>query len=1040
MAQIKLVRRERTAPEFLGDAEQDLIINSQGAELVVLGAPGSGKSATLIRKVVALIKSGVDANSILVITYGRERAADIRDEIVLQTGATAFEPLVRTFHSLAFSIINYQLTPNDPTYVLISGAEQDSFIKDLLETQISQNLWPENLKEALKTRGFAREIRDLILRAQERRLTPEILENKSDELKESLWGSAAKFWRSYSRSLVIAGHNVIDAKRRVDSSQIITEAITRLEKSPELVGKLREQFKYILIDEFQESDKAQRDLLDLIRGRELTLFLDSDSAIGVFRGADPEGALQYVSDKKFKSVMLKNNYRSAKEINELAADIASRFKGAQRKRGIEDLVSSKGITVEKLASAGECATYIASAFKSAHLKAGVPWSEMAVLLRSPGPSVTALARAFALQNIPVEVDTSALALGENPAIRPLILITQIVLGQVNLELKNWNLISDLLLSAYGGADALSMRNMKLLLADTRADGEVKSTSEIVLDILDGEVAPVELEQLRPIERIANLIKVGRKAHRSGGNISDILFAIWSNARDYDGKFLQDVWRDAAINGGTRGAAADRDLDAVIQLFSEARRFNERLPDAKPRAFIEQILGESILSDAITPKGVRSDVVSIMTVHSAKGLEWKVVALMGLQEGVWPNYKQRGTLLGSERLVEHMRTGLTMRDQIEVSAKSALIEDERRLLHVAITRAKEELIALAYSEEESEPSSYFDEIYEFVKGESSYDAVKIDLPSTLTPQSVIAKLRSAVEAGDKESAAVLQLMAKSGIASANPENWLGAKEISSLDPAIPDGEKVSVSPSNLKSFAECGLKWFIERNGGQDGDSTAQLLGSAVHGIAEMLLANPKMEVAEMEEILEQNWQLIDHNKGWVKEFRLRDAFEKVGKLHTWHNKAISKRELISVEAEFETFLGRAIFNGSVDRVERDKDGKIFIVDIKTGKNETSAAKAKENKQLAGYQLAVLEGAFKDQKISGEVLGSALVFLGTDAAGGTEQSQPPIDREIVKKEVIETAEAMAATEFIAKVNDKCRNCGVKNICPVQPHGRSLLDER
>ena len=298
---------------------------------------------------------------------------------------------------------------------------------------------------------------------------------------------------------------------------------------------------------------------------------------------------------------------------------------------------------------------------------------------------------------------------------------------------------------------------------------------------------------------------------------------------------------AAINGGTRGAAADRDLDAVIQLFSEARRFNERLPDAKPRAFIEQILGESILSDAITPKGVRSDVVSIMTVHSAKGLEWKVVALMGLQEGVWPNYKQRGTLLGSERLVEHMRTGLTMRDQIEVSAKSALIEDERRLLHVAITRAKEELIALAYSEEESEPSSYFDEIYEFVKGESSYDAEKIDLPSTLTPQSVIAKLRSAVEAGDKESAAVLQLMAKSGIASANPENWLGAKEISSLDPAIPDGEKVSVSPSNLKSFAECGLKWFIERNGGQDGDSTAQLLGSAVHGIAEMLLANPKID-------------------------------------------------------------------------------------------------------------------------------------------------------------------------------------------------------
>ena len=142
----------------------------------------------------------------------------------------------------------------------------------------------------------------------------------------------------------------------------------------------------------------------------------------------------------------------------------------------------------------------------------------------------------------------------------------------------------------------------------------------------------------------------------------------------------------------------------------------------------------------------------------------------------------------------------------------------------------------------------------------------------------------------------------------------------------------------------------------------------------------------------------------------------------------------------ETFLGRAIFNGSVDRVERDRDGKIFIVDIKTGKNETSATKAKENKQLAGYQLAVLEGAFKNPEISGEVAGSALVFLGTDSASGTEQEQPPIDHEVIRNEVIASAEAMAAKEFIAQVNDKCFTCGVKNVCPVQPHGRSLLDER
>ena len=108
MAQIKLVRKVEVVADFQNDAEQAAVINAKGEPLVLFGAPGTGKSTTLIRKVSKLIKDGVDPNSILVITYGRERASEIRDAIVLQSNATAFEPLVRTFHSLAFSIINYQ--------------------------------------------------------------------------------------------------------------------------------------------------------------------------------------------------------------------------------------------------------------------------------------------------------------------------------------------------------------------------------------------------------------------------------------------------------------------------------------------------------------------------------------------------------------------------------------------------------------------------------------------------------------------------------------------------------------------------------------------------------------------------------------------------------------------------------------------------------------------------------------------------------------------------------------------------------------------
>ena len=662
---------------------------------------------------------------------------------------------------------------------------------------------------------------------------------------------------------------------------------------------------------------------------------------------------------------------------------------------------------------------------------------MAILVRSPGASVQALSRALSLNNIPVEIDASALALNENPAVRPLISIARIVLGELKLKANNWPEIEELLLSEYGGADSLSLRAMRLTLAKLRTEADPKSSIEIALNILDSGIAPIDGDSIIPLQRISSLINEGRKAMRQKGSITDIFWAIWSFARNYDGRFLQDAWRETALNGGLRGAAADRDLDAVIQLFESARRFTERMPNSKPKQFIEQITSESILSDAITAKGVREEVVSILTVHAAKGREWEIVALSGLQEGVWPNYKQRGTLLGSERLVEHLRTGLTTRDQIEVASRNALIEDERRLLHVAVSRAKSQLIAVAHTEDESEPSAYFEEIFEFVHGRSSFDVEPIKSPRALSQQAVVAELRGMAENGDKNSAAVLNLLASQRIAAADFKNWVGVKDISSSEPAIAPEEKVSVSPSNLQSFSECGMKWFIERSGGRDGDSSAQLIGSAIHGVAEKLLKEPGVTLEQLKSYISDNWKLIDQNRGWVKGFELREAFEKLEKLYIWHDE--NTRELIAVEAKFEKEIGRAYFNGSVDRVERDSTGKLYIVDLKSGSgSDVTGEDAKTNKQLSGYQLAVAEGAFKDESIKGEVLGSSLLYLGNDGKSASEKKQKPIIHQEVLQDVMSSAEAMAAKEFVATINKRCRKCPVKKVCPIQTNGRTVLD--
>ena len=1044
---IELIRPVVEAANFVATTEQKLVVDSNAPRLIVLGGPGTGKTATLVETVVSLIKSDVDPNSILVLTYGRERASELRDKIVIQSGANAFEPIVRTFHSLAFSIINTQVEADDPKYVLISGAEQDSFIRELLANpeHSPQVKWPKVLEPALSTKGFARELRDLILRASERNFTYKELIERGHLLNEPWWEPAANFWKIYDQILGIRYGFISGAAKRIDSSSIISQAISDLNQKAKIRALFQNKFKVIVIDEFQESDNSQRKLLDLLASDRVILFADPQSAIGQFRGADPEGVRAYAAKNGYEELELTKAIRTPAAITELSNAISAKFRIPGKP--IQATGAAGKIDVAKLASQSDCANYIAHAFRTAHLRDGIAWSQMAVILRSPGAGVSAISRAFALNNIPIQIDSDAQALGENPAIKPILTIAQIALGKIKLIPSNWDLIEEILFSEFGGADPLSLRQMRIDIGKLREPGdEAKPSTQIILEIIDNNDAPLPWEQLLSLKRIADVIAEARKVVRmnsKGSNqvdIADLIWAIWSTAKNYEGDLLAHTWRNRALKGGMRGAAADRDLDAVITLFESARRFAERMPGSDPQLFLDQLLSESIQSDAIAARGQRGEVVSVMTVHSAKGLEWDLVAITGLQEGIWPNLKARGSLLGSERLVESERTQSTARREIETSAANALVEDERRLLKVAISRAKAALVVTAYSkEDDSEPSQYFEEIYESVHGISSIEAEVLDLPRSLTPQALVSTLRQNLEGSDVFSARLLRTLAAKEIQSAKVENWLGGLSLSTTEPILPPDAEVSVSPSNLQSFSECGLKWFIEKSGGRDGDSTAQLLGIAIHSLAAMLKGEPGLTFEELSTRLENGWQLIDGNKGWVRDYQFKLALEKLEKFYKWHSTNKSNRTLFAVEAEFKKVIGRALFNGSVDRVEVDNEGRVYIVDLKTGAPDISKKKAEDHKQLAGYQLAVYEEAFTGESPGNQSAGAELLFLGTDSKSAAAKPQTVKNHETIKAEVIAAADAMSANEFTATVNDRCRMCAVKGLCPIQPQGRTVIDK-
>ena len=255
-APLRLVRADAEGFSLSLSADQKAAVAHRGSPLILKGATGTGKTTVLIEAALSRIAAGQSPDSILLLTYGRERASEMRDAIVTRSQETAFEPLARTFHSLAYSILKMRTGDNYREIVLLSGAEQETFISQLLDGDIEDGYkqWhdglkktPESLGEPLQTQGFVRELRDLIMRANERGITPDALAERGHQLGEKYWPGAADFWKRYLGAMTLQEVLAGDAKVRIDPSEIINSAINYLRANPELLAELRGRFSTIIV-------------------------------------------------------------------------------------------------------------------------------------------------------------------------------------------------------------------------------------------------------------------------------------------------------------------------------------------------------------------------------------------------------------------------------------------------------------------------------------------------------------------------------------------------------------------------------------------------------------------------------------------------------------------------------------------------------------------------------------------------------------------------------------------------------------------------
>lgn len=1094
---------------FVADAAQRRVIEHPGGPLLVLAGPGTGKTATLVEAVAARIEAGVDPRSILVLTFSRRAAGELRERITARLGPGGSGgaeagggggPGVWTFHAWCLALLRAHDRPAPQGgFRLLSGPERDSRLRELIEgsREDGHPVWPPQLARALGTRGFTEEVRALLARAREVGLEPVGLAQLARRTDRPDWAALAEFYQMYL--------DVFGFEGALDYADLVHRAVVVAEGA-EAGEALRARYQHVFVDEYQDTDPAQERLLRAVAGggRDLVVFGDPDQSIYAFRGAEVAGLLDF--PQRFGApgrgagapiVALRTGRRMAPAPLQASRHVARRIPAAglpvAEIRAHRDLIGRTDLGAGRVQartyqSAGAEAEAVADLLRREHLENATPWPAMAVLVRT-ADRIARLRRVLTAAGVPVSVDGDDLPVAQEPAAALLLLALRCAddpTGALTVDAAR-----TLLTSPLGGADPAGLRELGRALRAFDRDagaGQPAASAELVREAVaepDRWLVRVADPVARPARRVGDLLVVARRALREpAGSPEQALWALWS-ASGWQQELVA-----ASAAGGAAGRAADRDLDAVVALFDAVARLAQRRGTGAA-SLVDELGRQQIAADAIAPVGedARRRGVRLLTAHRAKGLEWDVVAVCGVQDGIWPDLRERHSLLGAEQLDAPARGGLR-----PPLTRQDLLADERRLFYVALTRARRRLLVTAVNSPDDDgslPSRLLDELgvaVENVPGRPTRPLTLVGLVATLRRLATEPTSSPALRAAARRRLAALAAARDDAhrplVPAAHPTTWWGLLDVTDSDvPVVAPGAPLRLSGSSLSSIGTCSLRWFLEHEAhAVTVASTAQGFGKVVHALAdEVTTGRTPADLAALDARLDTVWRHLDYEARWRSDQERAAAREALARFLAWHAGERGRR-VIDAEVRFTCRLqvaGREVMlRGFIDRLELDDAGRVHVIDFKTGRSAPGRAELATHPQLGSYQLAVRTGALDaaiaaaspaagrpgavdpaavDPAVADPAVpgGAELVQLRRDAGGAGvgprlpgEAPGPP---EVQAQEALpaegptwmddvlgEAVRTIDAEAFRPTPGEHCTMCTFQTSCPARPEGRQVIE--